>query len=69
MVRAVCNSDESIADMSRSGIQRWLARFNRSFLSPTPKQIAKLSNALEECGSLIDEKTQVQLHFSMKGFN
>ena len=69
MVRAVCDSDEDITGISRFGVQRWLARFNRSFLSPTPEQLAQLDNALEECGGLLDEKTQEQLRFSMRGFS
>jgi HEAT repeat protein len=69
MLRAVCDSDEEITAMSRSGIQRWLARFNRSFLSPKPDQLGQLNNALEECGGRIDEKTQEQLRFSMRGFS
>ena len=69
MVRAVCDSDKDITEMSRFGVQRWLARFNRSFLSPTPDQLGQLNNALEECGGRIDEKTQEQLRFSMRGFS
>jgi HEAT repeat protein len=68
MVRAVCDSDDDIVGLSRSGIQRWLARFDRSFLSPTPQQLAQLDNALKACGGLLDEMTRQQLHFSMKGF-
>ncbi|HLA09571.1 MAG TPA: HEAT repeat domain-containing protein [Pyrinomonadaceae bacterium] len=69
LVRAVCDSDEDITAMSRFGIQRWLARFNRSFLSPTPEQLAQLNNALKECGDQLYNETMEQLQFSMKGFN
>ena len=69
LVRALCDADEAIVEMSRSGIQRWLARFNRSFSSPTAEQIAKLRSALEECGNRIDEATQEQLWFSLRGFS
>jgi HEAT repeat protein len=69
LVRTACQSEKDIADISRFGIQRWLARFNRSFLLPTPEQIAKLSNALDECGILLDEQTENQLRFSIRGFN
>jgi hypothetical protein len=64
----VCVSEEGIADMGRFGIQRWFGRFNRSFAWPTPEQLAKLRNALEESDNL-DQRTQEQLRFSMKGFN
>jgi HEAT repeat protein len=66
MVRALCDSDDDITGMSRFGIERWLARFNRSFSSPTREQLARLDNALNECGDLLDEKTRQQLRFSMK---
>jgi len=68
LVTAVRDSDEAIASMSRAGIQRWLARFNRSFTTPTDGQLARLDNALEESGSLLDEASQEQLRFSTKGF-
>lgn len=68
LVRAVRDSDEAVADMSRFGIQRWLARFNRSFPSPMPEQLAQLNNALEDCGDLLDDKTVAHLHFSIKDF-
>lgn len=69
LVRAVRDPDEAIAVMSRSAIQRWLARFNRSFSSPTPEQLTKLGHALAEGGNLLDSGTMEQLRFSMRGFN
>jgi HEAT repeat protein len=69
LVKAVRDSDEAIAGRSRFGIQRWLAKFNRSFSSPTPEQLARLGSALEEGGNLLDEATLEQLRFVMKGFN
>ncbi len=68
LIRALCDSDDDLTGFTRLGIQRWLARFNRSFLSPTFEQIAKLDHALEECGGRLDEVTRRQLQFSMKGF-
>jgi HEAT repeat protein len=69
MVRALCDSNEEITDMTRFGIQRWLARFNRSFLSPTHQQLEELVDAIQQCGGLLDEKTQEQLRFSIRGFS
>lgn len=69
LVRAVQDSDETIAGKSTFGIQRWLTRFNSNFSSPTPEQLARLGNALEEAGHLLDNKTVDQLRFSMKGFD
>jgi HEAT repeat protein len=68
-LRAVCDSNEDVATMGREGIQGWLGGFNRSFQSPTREQLAQLNNALEECGCLLDEQTQEQLHFSMRAFS
>ena len=69
MVRAVCDSDDSITSMSRFGVQRWLTQLNRSFLSPTREQLVQLNNALEDCGESLDAKTVEQLQFSMKGYS
>ena len=69
LLRAVRDSDEAIAGMSRFAIQRWLARFNRSFSSPTHEQLARLLNALDEGSSLFDDRTVEQLRFSMRSFN
>jgi HEAT repeat protein len=68
MVKAVCDSDEEVANRGRLSIQRWLWRFNRGFSSPTLEQLAKLRNVLEECGNRLDDKTMDDLRFSMKGF-
>lgn len=68
LLRAVRDFDETIADMSRFAIQRWLARFNRSFSSPNAEQLARLRIALEENGNLLDDQTVEQLRFSMAGF-
>lgn len=67
-LRALCDADEAIVDRSRLSIQRWLAQFNRSFTSPTAEQLATVRDAFDECGRLLDEKTQEHLRFSMKGY-
>lgn len=69
LVRAIRDSDEAIAGMSLFAIQRWLARFNRSFSLPSIEQLTMLRNALEEGANLLDEKTQEQLRFSIRSFN
>jgi hypothetical protein len=68
LVRAVCDTDDGIVELSRLAIRRWVIRFNRSFTSPTPKQLSRLRDALEQCGKLLDEATQKQLSFSIKGY-
>src|SRR5262249_19556147 len=57
LLRAVRDSDEAIADMSRFAIQRWLARFNRNFSSPTHEQLTRLVNALDEGRKMLDDRT------------
>ena len=69
LARAVRDSDETIAALGQLGIQRWLARVNRSFTSPSSEQLTTLRKALEETGNLLDAETMRQLQFSMKGFN
>jgi len=68
LLRALRDSDEAIAGISRFGIQRWLARFNRSFTSPTPEQLARLGNTLEEGSNMLDDRTVEQLRFSMRSY-
>lgn len=68
LIRAVCDVDEVIVELSRLAIRRWLIRFNRSFTSPAPEQLARLKDALEQCGRLLDEATREQMAFSIKGY-
>jgi len=68
LLRALRDFDEAIADMSKLSIERWLARFNRNFSSPTAEQLARLGLALEENGNMLDDQTVEQLRFSMAGF-
>ena len=67
LLKALHDSDEAIADMSKLSIEPWLAQFNRNFSSPTAEQLARLGRALE-VGSLLDDQTVEQLRFSMAGF-
>jgi HEAT repeat protein len=66
LLRAIRDGDEAVAVMSRFGIQRWLARFNRTFNLPSSDQIAKVKAALAEGDELLDEKTKEQILFSIK---
>lgn len=68
LVRAVCDADEVVVELSRLAIRRWLIQFNRSFTAPAPEQLARLKDALEQCGQLLDETTQEQMAFSIKGY-
>lgn len=68
LVKALRDPDERIAGISRLGIQRWLAGFNRTFTLPTGDQMTKLVTALEKCGDLLDERTKEQISFSVKAF-
>lgn len=68
LIRALCDTDETIVALSRFAIRRWLIRFNRSFTAPTSEQLARFKDALGQCGRLLDEATQEQLSFSIKGY-
>jgi HEAT repeat protein len=68
LLRTIRDSDQAVAGMSHFSIQRWLARFNRSFSAPTREQLLRLSSALEESGNLLSETTKERLQFSLKGF-
>jgi HEAT repeat protein len=66
LLKAMRDGDEAIADMGRIAIQRWLARFNRTFNLPSSDQIAKVKTALAESDTLLDERTREQILFSIK---
>lgn len=68
LLSAVRDSDEAIAVRCKVSIQCWPQRFNRSFSSPTPEQVARLRIALDESGNLLDSWTMEQLRFSIAGF-
>lgn len=68
LVRAACDSDAVVAQWSRLATERWLGQFNRRFTGPTREQLARLGDALGECGALLDENTRQRLWFSMKGY-
>jgi HEAT repeat protein len=65
LVKAIGDPDEAVVDMSRFGIKRWLAGFNRTFTLPSGGQVARLNTALEDCDDLLDEETKKQIRFSM----
>jgi len=66
LLKAMRDSDEAVARMSRIGIQRWLLRFNRTFSPPSGDQIAKVKARLEACSELLDQKTREEILFSIK---
>lgn len=68
LLRALSDSDEAIAAMSRFRIQRWLSRFNRNFSSPSPEQLSRLGKAIEESSNLLDGTIMEQLRFSVAAF-
>jgi len=66
LVRSVSENDDEIVELSRMAIRRWLIRFNRSFTSPTSEQLARVRDAVESWGALLDEKTEQLLSFYIK---
>ena len=49
LVPSLIDSDPSIVALTKGYIDRWSARFNRSFVTPTPEQLARLHAVLVEC--------------------
>jgi HEAT repeat protein len=68
LLRAIRDRDEAIAGMARIAIQRWLARFNRTFNLPSSDQAARVRTALAESDPLLDERTKNQILFSIKTY-
>src|SRR5262249_10126055 len=68
MVKAIADPDVSVAELALLNIQGWLWRYNRTFSSPAPDQLANLGSALQDCGDLLDEKTREHLWFCLRGW-
>ena len=68
LFNAITGEDKLIASQSRLAIRAWISRFNRSFVSPTSEQSARIKVAIAKCDGLLDDKMETQLLFVMKGF-
>jgi hypothetical protein len=68
LIQVLTSQSDSCADMSRTYIARWFARYNRSFAKPTPEQLSRLSNTLSSCNLLLSSGTQRQIELLLKTF-
>lgn len=68
LLSALCESDEELISRNRIAISSWLGEFNRSFSSPAPEQIKRFKDALERCGTVLDDETRQRLQFTLVGF-
>ena len=55
-LRLCADTDFKIVDMARCGVVRWLARYNRSYLTPERAQLKNAEEALAEGGSKLDAR-------------
>jgi hypothetical protein len=68
LIRSLANHGDSCVDLSRAYIDRWFARYNRSFVSPTPEQLLRLKDTLSECNLLLCSGTQRHIEYLLKSF-
>ena len=55
------DNDYKIVDMARYGVVRWLARYNRSYLTPEQGQLKNAEEALAQGGNKLDARVQSEL--------
>ena len=68
LIQSLTNQSDSCVDLSRRYIARWFARYNRSFVTPTPEQLSRLRNTLSKCNLLLSPGTERQIQSLLKSF-
>jgi HEAT repeat protein len=68
LLLSLSEKDESLLDLSRTYLARWLVRYNRSFSTPTADQLTRLRTILEERQELLNSGTRTQLGLILKNF-
>jgi HEAT repeat protein len=68
LIRSLTSRSDSCVDLSRAYIARWFARYNRSFVSPTPEQLLRLKHTLNQCNLLLSSGTQREIDYLLKSF-
>jgi HEAT repeat protein len=68
LVQSLTHQDDAFLDLSQKYINRWFARYNRSFATPTAEQISRLRDVLGRCSLLLSSGTQRQLDSLLRSF-
>jgi HEAT repeat protein len=66
LIQSLMTQNDSCVNLSRRYISRWFARYNRSFVAPTPEQLSRLTNTLSRCNLLLSSETQRQIEALLK---
>ena len=68
LLLSLSERDESLLDLSRTYIRRWLVRYNRTFSTPTADQLLRLRRILDSQELRLDDETKFQLNLILKTF-
>lgn len=68
LIQSLAIDDNSLVELGRNYITRWLARYNRSFVVPTADQLATLKGVLSRCSLLLNQGIQQHLDSLLKSF-
>src|SRR5215470_5326680 len=68
LILSLMSPSDPCVDLSRRYIARWFARYNRSFMTPTPEQLSRLRNTLNQCNLLLSAGAQRQIESLLESF-
>lgn len=68
LLRACTDSETEIADQARLRLGKWLETSNRGFTRPSPDQLRRAEEALEQQGALLAPGIRRQLAFTLELF-
>ena len=68
LLRACGDRDLEIAEIAARLLLGWIGGFNQSFTTPTPAQIQKIDEALQQKGSTLEPWLLQQIEFSLGSF-
>lgn len=61
------NESKNISKLGQSALERWILRYNQSFVSPTKNEIGEIRKSLESFGSFIEGKHREFIETCIKG--
>lgn len=68
LIQALADENESLAELSRDYIRRWFARYNRSSVLPSADQKARVRDALNRHGLLLNVDARREFELLLKRF-
>lgn len=62
------SDDEEIRRIGKATLERWILRYNRSFVNPTDNQLTIIKEALKKYGASLQETEREFLEFNLRAF-